>query len=81
MQAVWDERLMTRARAADMAGMWELYLDHEQPDITFLRCSTCKGNVTLLPADGKIISVDGMIAAVLGHMVKCHGCSLSGRPE
>ena len=73
MTVTWDERLITRHKAADMAGIWELKLDHP-----YLRCAQCDGNVTMLPGDGKIINVDGMISAVVRHMTMNHGYSLSG---
>ena len=71
--AVWDDRLISRHRAADLAGTWQLMIDRQ-----YLRCVVCGGNVTMLPVYGKVLNVDGMIAAVLGHMVKCHNYSLSG---
>ena len=73
MSVTWDERLITRHRAADMAGAWELKLDHP-----YLRCGQCDGNVRMLPADGKTTNVDALIAAVVRHMAMNHGYSLSG---
>lgn len=73
MTPVWDERLITRHRAADMAGPWELIMD-----APYLRCAACFGNVTMLPANEKVITVDGIIGLVVGHMVRNHGYSLSG---
>lgn len=70
MTATWDDRLITRHHAADMAGAWDLKLDHP-----YLRCGLCDGNVTKLPA---ILSIDGLIAAVVRHMTMNHGYSLSG---
>ena len=73
MTVIWDDRLLTRHHAADMAGTWDLKMDHP-----YLRCAVCDGNVTMLPAAGKIISTDGIIAAVVRHMAGNHGYSLSG---
>ncbi len=74
MTVIWDERLITRARAADACGEWEMYIDSER----YLRCGQCAGNIGLLPSPGKILSADGIISLVLGHMVKCHDYPLSG---
>ena len=79
MTATWDERLITRHRAADIAGMWALHISGR-----YLRCSDCSGNITMLAASnevGRVVNIDGMIAAVLGHMVRNHGYSLSGTGE
>ena len=73
MSVMWDERLISRGRAADMCGKWGLKMD-----APYLRCETCDGNVTMLPGNGAILNVDTIIGKVLGHMVKCHGYSLSG---
>lgn len=73
MPVVWDERLITRHRAADMAGTWELTID-----APYLRCAQCFGNVTMLPANGKVITTDAVLGLVVGHMVRNHGYSLSG---
>jgi hypothetical protein len=70
---VWDERLITRHHAADLAGTWDLTID-----APYLRCAACEGNVTMLPGNGKLINTDGIISLVVGHMVRCHGYSLSG---
>ena len=32
----------------------------------------------MLPGDGKIVNIDGMISAVVRHMTMNHGYSLSG---
>lgn len=72
--AVWNEKLLSRERAANMSGTWGLKMDGQ-----YLRCAQCDGNVTMLPRDGKIINVDGIIAAVVRHMVmSAHGYTLSG---
>ena len=73
MTVVWDDRLITRHHAADMAGTWELKMD-----APYLRCGLCDGNVTMLPGNGKIINVDGIITVVVRHMTMNHGYSLSG---
>ena len=70
MSVTWDDRLITRHHAADMAGAWDLKLDHP-----YLRCGQCDGNITKLPA---LTSIDGLIAAVVRHMTMNHGYSLSG---
>jgi hypothetical protein len=73
MTVIWDERLISRHQAADMSGTWELKIDHP-----YLRCGSCDGNVTMFPAAGKILNVDGLISAVVRHMTMNHGYSLSG---
>lgn len=73
MTAVWDDRLITQARAAAMAGSWDLKID-----APYLRCAACDGNVTMLPGNGKVITTDQLISLVVGHMVRNHGYSLSG---
>lgn len=73
---IWDGRLITRSRAAGMSGTWALTMDPP-----YLRCAGCGGNVTKLPGAGKTINVDGIIAAVVRHMVMNHGHSLSGTGE
>ena len=78
MTVIWDERLITRARAADSCGDWGLKVDYADEGLVFLRCWKCDGNVMLLPSAGTMINVDGIITATLGHKVKCHGFNLSG---
>ena len=73
MTIAWDERLITRARAAGLCGAWDLKMD-----APYLRCAACDGNITMLPGNGKILTVDGIMALVVGHMVRNHGYSLSG---
>ena len=73
MTAIWDERLITRHRAADRCGTWQLTVDPP-----YLRCKDCGGNVLKLPAPGKIVDIDGLISAVVRHMTVNHGYSLSG---
>ena len=73
MSVTWDDRLITRHHAADMAGPWELKMDPP-----YLRCKECGGNVLMLPAEGKIIDIDGLISATVRHMTMNHGYSLSG---
>ena len=76
--ATWDPRLITRERAANLAGNWRLRIDNQQPDIVFMRCSVCDGNVMQLPQAGKLIDVDSIISGVLAHMVRSHNYTLSG---
>ena len=76
MTVIWDERLITRQRAADMCGTWQLAVDPP-----YLRCADCAGNILKLPADGKIIDIDGLISAVVRHMTMNHGYSLSGAQD
>ena len=73
MTAIWNDKLITRGRAADMCGLWDIKLDYP-----YLRCHMCDGNITRLPGDGKLTSIDALIAAVLRHMCSSHGYSLSG---
>ena len=86
MAVIWDERLITRERAANRCGTWALKIDarSEGPDNdgfdvpVYLRCADCDGNVTMLPAAGKLVDIDGLISAVVRHMTMNHGYSLSG---
>jgi hypothetical protein len=73
MTVIWNEKLITRHRAADMAGTWLLKMD-----LPYLRCGQCDGNITMLPSNGKIVDIDGLISAVVRHMCMNHGYSLSG---
>lgn len=77
MSVIWDERLITRSRAADMCGTWELTMDYQE-SATFLRCAACDGNITRLPSDGMILTADVLIAAVVRHMAMNHNYNLSG---
>lgn len=71
---IWDDRLLSRHRAADMSGEWLIKVDYP-----YLRCGQCDMNIMLLPGDGKLISVDGIMSAVVRHMVMtAHGYTLSG---
>jgi hypothetical protein len=73
MAVIWDERLITRERAANMCGTWQLKME-----LPYMRCGICDGNITKLPSDGKIVDIDGLISAVVRHMTMSHGYSLSG---
>lgn len=74
MVTVWDDRLISRHRAADMCGTWQVKVDHP-----YLRCADCDMNILKLPSGGSLIDVDGIIAAVVRHMTTtAHGYSLSG---
>jgi hypothetical protein len=81
---IWDERLITRERAANLCGTWPLTVDHPlREDGTnspnaHLRCGTCDGHITRLPSDGMLLSVDVLIAAVVRHMAMSHDYNLSG---
>ena len=76
MSVTWDERLISRQRAADMCGTWRLAVDHP-----YLLCADCTGNILKLPAEGKIVDIDGLISAVVRHMTMNHGYSLSGAQD
>jgi hypothetical protein len=78
---VWDDRLISRARAADLCGEWPLVLDIREDAAAYLRCARCDGNVLLLPRPGRQLSVDGLIAAAVRHMTMSHDYSLSGVPN
>ena len=85
MTVEWDDRLITRHHAADMAGPWDLKIDVDhnclegRPEVpVYLRCGQCDGNVTKLPDAGKILNMDGLISAVVRHMTMNHGYALSG---
>jgi hypothetical protein len=70
---IWDERLISRARAADLCGNWAVKLDYP-----FLRCGVCDGNITKLPGEGKLFNLDVLISAAVRHMCMSHDYYLSG---
>lgn len=74
MTVIWDDKLITRERAANMSGTWELKMDYP-----YLRCGECDGNVTKLPSQGNVLNVDTVIAAVVRHMSCNHEYPLSGK--
>ena len=78
MTVIWDERLISRSRAADMCGTWALKMDNAEYDVTYLRCSQCDGNVLRLPKTGGLLNADGIISAVVRHMTGSHDYPLSG---
>lgn len=74
---VWDDRLISQAKAAAMTGNWGLKVDYP-----FLRCEQCDMNVLKLPDQGKTVNVDGIMSAVVRHMVMTkHGYVLSGAEQ
>lgn len=74
MTVIWNDKLLTRDRAANMCGTWNIKLDYP-----YLRCSDCDMNILRLPENGMIITVDSVISAVVRHMVMTkHGYNLSG---
>jgi len=77
----WDERLITRERAANLAGTWELHVDNQEYDINYLRCAQCQGNILQLPRAGRLVTLDGILSATVRHMVMSHNYSLSGAPS
>ena len=80
-EVVWDERLISRERAASMAGTWETTLDRQPNQCSYLRCNQCKGNMLKLPPPGWVFNVDTILSAVVRHMAMHHGYSLSGAPS
>ena len=78
MTAVWNDKLITRAQAADMCGSWMITIDNSDYEPVYLRCSICKGNITKLPPAGQPTSVDMIITVVLRHMCSAHDYPLSG---
>ena len=77
----WDERLITRERAANLAGTWEATIDPQHGGGTYLRCAQCKGNMLKLPPAGWVFNFDGILSAVVRHMAMNHNYSLSGAPS
>lgn len=74
MKQVWNDKLLSRSRAADMSGDWELKLDYP-----YLRCNLCNMNVLKLPDNDALITVDGIMSATVRHMTTtAHGYTLSG---
>jgi hypothetical protein len=70
----WDNRLISRHRAADMAGTWQLKTDYP-----FLRCALCDMNIIKL-AEGMITDADQLISSVVRHMsTTAHAYPLSGK--
>jgi hypothetical protein len=76
---IWDDRLISRAQAADMCGTWQIKIDNADYDINYLRCGICDGNITRLPSSGLITYIDNLMAAVVRHMSMNHDYPLSGR--
>ena len=78
MTPVWNDKLITREQAANLSGDWDLVIDNQDYNLTFLRCGICFGNVTRLPSDKMNFSVDALISAVVRHMCMVHDYRLSG---
>jgi hypothetical protein len=74
----WDERLISRAEAAALAGAHPVawYLHDEDPGLLVLRCRPCGQSCGLWAAD-QPTSVDDFIAAVLRHLVMAHDVPLN----
>ena len=71
MTTTWNEKLITRERAANMCGTWRI-----KTDLPYLRCAECDMNILKLP---EFTDIDKLIAAVVRHMVMTkHGYTLSG---
>lgn len=68
MKAVWDDRLLTRARAFSISAEWEFCFADDG-----LVCTTCERS--MLDARG-LLTVEGIVTATLRHMVMQHGYSL-----
>ena len=74
MTTIWDERLLGRHRAADIAGQQQVKLDGE-----YLRCGDCDMNIQQM-REGSLYSVDDIIAATVRHLsTTAHAVPLSGR--
>ena len=74
MTTVWDERLITRSRAADIAGPHQVRLDTE-----YIRCAGCDMNI-LRMTEGALFSVDDIIASTVRHLATtAHAVPLSGK--
>lgn len=78
-QLEWDDRLMPRARAFNLAGTWRLRTivtptsTGDKTDV-HLECMECDQKVA--PINGYVL-LDNIVAAVLRHQVMHHGQSLS----
>lgn len=88
-QMTWDERLITRERALELAGRWPVYLEFDEiRAATYLRCCRCDqscaafefgpGRSLNLLASRSETNVDDVLSGVLRHMVMAHDVQLSG---
>jgi hypothetical protein len=72
---VWDDRLISRARACALAAEWPLMFS-SAPGVTVMQCGRCTLAVTTIPAT-VTVTHDGLVPAVLRHMVMQHGQALN----
>lgn len=79
MAASWDGRLLSRARALELAGDWPIRLEADAGNVWWrvrLRCDRCGGSCG--DFTDRHTSPDDVLAAVLRHAVVAHDLVLSG---
>lgn len=75
-QMIWDERLITRTRALELAGHWPLYLD--AGPVVLLRCGRCHQSCGAFDSLIAQTTVEEILSGVLRHLVMAHDVALSG---
>ncbi|TNC19063.1 hypothetical protein [Amycolatopsis alkalitolerans] len=87
MTAQWDDRLITRERALELAGTAPVYLEDAGVRGLFLRCAQCHqscGQFRDGPGDDvkrfaeRTTTVEEILSGVLRHLVMVHDVPLSG---
>jgi hypothetical protein len=75
MTQAWDQRLMSREKACALTADWPL-LFSSAPGVTYVQCGKCTLAMTTVPA-GTPVTHDGLVPAILRHMVMQHGQALN----
>jgi hypothetical protein len=72
----WDDRLIDRARALQLAGDHTIYLQHSERDAAvFVRCAECDQSCARVTGG---LTLDDLLSGVLRHLVMGHDMPLSG---
>jgi len=82
-EPVWDDRLISRERALQLAGRWPVHFDVTRIHVYVrcLRCGQSCGRFVTTPGapnDSRPTDVEEILAAVLRHAVTAHDLALSG---
>jgi len=78
----WDDRLISRQRAYDLAGEWPLeystyhLASGQELHLICARCGLSAGRLNLAGRT-PLVTMDGMISMVLRHMVMQHAVALN----